>query len=57
MRSRGKALLYILSRWTSCKANKYLSGFLSEARLVSVRCEPNGDGTPTWNLYVQVGKE
>jgi hypothetical protein len=43
MRSRGKVLIATLSRWTSREGNEHRSGFLSEARLIGVRGEPNGE--------------
>jgi hypothetical protein len=53
MSSAPKILLAMLWQYTSERGNKYLSGFLGEARLIGVPGEPNGHGTPTWSLYVE----
>jgi hypothetical protein len=52
-----KILLATLWERTSEKGNRYLSGFLGKARVIGFRGEPTADGTPTWDLYVQPGKE
>jgi hypothetical protein len=52
-----KVLITTLWQRTSGKGNEYLSGFLGRARVIGFKGEPMADGTPTWNLYVQPGKE
>jgi len=42
---------------TSDHGNEYLARFLGKARVIGFRGEPTADGTPTWNLYVQPGRE
>jgi hypothetical protein len=53
----GKVLVATLWQRTSGKGNDYLSGFLGKARIIGFRGEPTTDGTPTWDLYVEPGKE
>src|SRR5215472_5698155 len=52
-----KILLATLWQRTSERGNKYLSGFLGKARIIGFKGEPTADGTPTWNLFLQPGKE
>jgi len=52
-----KVLITTLWQRTSGKGNEYLSGFLGKARIIGFRGAPTTDGTPTWDLYVQPGKE
>jgi hypothetical protein len=52
-----KVLVATLWQRTSDRGNEYLSGFLGKARLIGFRGEPTADGTPTWNIYLQPGKE
>jgi hypothetical protein len=52
-----KVLVMTLWQRTSERGNEYLSGFLGKARVIGFRGEPTADGTPTWDLYVQPGKE
>jgi hypothetical protein len=47
----------VLWERTSGKGNKYLSGYLGKAKLVGFCGEPTADGTPTWDIYLQPGKE
>ena len=57
--SGGDQKVLVASLWqrTSDKGNEYLSGFLGKARVIGFRGEPRPDGTPTWDLYLQPGKE
>ena len=55
--ARRKVLIATLWQRTSGKGNTYLSGFLGKARVVGFKGAPTADGTPTWDLYVQPGKE
>jgi hypothetical protein len=55
--SDGKVLVCSLWERTSAKGNTYLSGFLGKARIIGFRGEPTADGTLTWNIYLQPGKE
>src|SRR5215472_13384463 len=57
MSGEPKILLCSLWQRTSERGNEYLSGFLGKARVIGFRSEPTADGTPTWDLYVQPGKE
>jgi hypothetical protein len=57
MSSEPKILLCSLWQRTSERGNEYLTGFLGKARVIGFRGEPTADGTPTWNLYVQPGRE
>jgi hypothetical protein len=57
MSSDEKVLIATLWQRTSCKGNDYLSGFLGKARIIGFHGQPTTDGTPTWDLYVQPGKE
>jgi hypothetical protein len=52
-----KLLVATLWRRTSDKGNEYLSGFLGKARVIGFRGQPTADGIPTWDIYVQPGKE
>ena len=52
-----KVLMATLRQRTSARGNEYLSGFLGKARVIGFRGEPTADGTPTWDLYLQPGKE
>jgi hypothetical protein len=52
-----KVLIATLWQRTSERGNEYLSGFLGKARIIGFRGEPTADGIPTWNLYLQPGKE
>ena len=52
-----KVLIATLWQRTSERGNEYLSGFLGKARVIGFRGEPTADGIPTWNLYLQPGKE
>ena len=52
-----KVLIATLWQRTSGRGNEYLSGFLGKARIVGFRGEPTADGIPTWDLYLQSGKE
>jgi hypothetical protein len=52
-----KVLIATLWQRTSGKGNEYLSGFLGKARIIGFKGEPTADGTPTWDIYVQPGKE
>jgi hypothetical protein len=52
-----KILLTVLWQRTSERGSEYLSGFLSRARVIGFRGEPTADGIPTWDLYLQPGKE
>ena len=52
-----KILLTVLWQRTSASGREYLSGFLGKARIVGFKGEPTADSTPTWDLYVQPGKE
>jgi hypothetical protein len=52
-----KVLIATLWQRTSGKGTEYLSGFLGKARIIGFRGDHTADGTPTWNLYVQPGKE
>jgi hypothetical protein len=57
MSSDQKVLIATLWHRTSGKGNEYLSGYLGKARIIGFRGDPTADGTPTWDLYVQPGKE
>jgi len=57
MSSEQKVLIATLWQRTSGKGTEYLSGFLGRARIIGFRGDPTADGTPTWDLYVQRGKE
>jgi hypothetical protein len=57
MSSDQKVLIATLWHRISERGNEYLSGFLGKARIIGFRGEPTADGTPTWDLYVQPGKE
>jgi hypothetical protein len=57
MSSDQKVLIATLWQRTSGKGNEYLSGYLGKARIIGFRGDPTADGTPTWDLYVQPGKE
>jgi hypothetical protein len=57
MSSDQKVLIATLWQRTSGKGTEYLSGFLGKARIIGFRGEPMADGTPTWDIYVQPGKE
>ena len=52
-----KVLLATLWQRTSGRGNEYLTGFLGKARIIGFKGEPTADGTLTWDLYVQPGKE
>ena len=52
-----RVLLATIWQRTSDKGNEYVSGFLGKARLIGFRGEPTADGVPTWDIYVQPGKE
>jgi hypothetical protein len=52
-----KVLLTILWQRTSERGTEYLSRFLGKARIIGFRGEPIADGIPTWDLYLQPGKE
>jgi hypothetical protein len=52
-----KVLVATLWQRRSERGNEYLSGFLGKARIVGFRGEPTADGTPTWDIYLQPGKE
>jgi hypothetical protein len=52
-----KVLVATLWQRRSGRGNEYLSGFLGKARIVGFRGEPTADGTPTWDIYLQPGKE
>jgi hypothetical protein len=52
-----KVLLTILWQRTSERGTEYLSRFLGKARIIGFRGEPTADGVPTWDIYVQPGKE
>jgi hypothetical protein len=51
--------IFLCSLWqrTSERGNEYLSGFLGKARVIGFRGEPTADGTPTWEIYLEPGKE
>ena len=57
MSSDQKVLVTTLWQRTSGERNEYLSGFLGKARIIGFKGEPTPDGTPTWDIYVQPGKE
>jgi hypothetical protein len=42
---------------TSERGNDYLSGFLGKARIIAFRGATTADGTLTWNVYLQPGRE
>jgi hypothetical protein len=50
--SNRRVLLTTLSVRTSAKGNRYLSGFLSKARVVGFPGEPDKFGHATWDLFV-----
>jgi hypothetical protein len=50
-------LLATPSRRTHEKGHRCLSGLFGTAQLMRFRGEPGPDGIPTWNVYVQPGKE
>jgi hypothetical protein len=52
-----KVLIATLWERTSAKGNTYLSGFLGKARVIGFRGERTADGTQTWDIYLQLGKE
>lgn len=52
-----EVLLCSLWQRRSERGNEYLSGFLGKARIIGFRGEPTADGTPTWDIYLQPGKE
>ena len=52
-----KVLITTLWQCTSDKGNQYLSGFLGKARVISFLGHPTADGIPTWDIYLQPGKE
>jgi hypothetical protein len=52
-----KVLIATLWQRTSERGNEYLSGFLGKARVIGFRGEPTAGGIPTWDLYLQPGKE
>jgi hypothetical protein len=52
-----KILLATLWKRTSAAGNPYLSGFLGKASIVGFRGEPRPDGTPTWDIYIEPGRE
>jgi hypothetical protein len=52
-----KVLLTTLWQRTSDNGNEYLSGFLGKARIIGFRGQPTADGIPTWDIYLQFGKE
>jgi hypothetical protein len=57
MSGEPKVLHCALWQRTSERGNEYLSGFLGKARIIGFRGEPTADGTPTWNLFLQPGRE
>src|SRR5215469_7970167 len=57
MSSDQKVLIATLWQRTSGKGNEYLSGFLGKARVIGFRGDPTADGTPTWSIFLQPGKE
>jgi hypothetical protein len=57
MSSETKVLIYTLWERKNARGNTYLSGFLGKARGIGFRGEPTANGTPTWDLYLQPGKE
>ena len=52
-----KVLIATLWQRTSERGNDYLSGYLGKARVIGFKGEPTADGIPTWDLYLQPGKE
>jgi hypothetical protein len=52
-----KVLLCTLWQRTSAHGTEYLSGFLGKGRIVAFRGEPTPEGIPTWNVFLQPGKE
>jgi hypothetical protein len=50
-------LLATLWQRTSDKGNDYLSGFLGKDWVIGFHGAPTADGVPTWDLYLQPGKE
>jgi len=52
-----KILLVTLWERTSGKGNTYLSAFLGKARIIGFHGESTADGTPTWDLYITLGKD
>ena len=52
-----KVLIATLWQRTSERGNDYLSGFLGKARIIAFCGAATADGTPTWNVYLQPGKE
>jgi hypothetical protein len=52
-----KVLIATLWERKSARGNTYLSGFLGKARVIGFRGEPTADGTPTWDICLQPGKE
>ena len=57
MSTEPKVLLCTLWQRTSERGNEYLTGFLGKARIIGFRGEPTADGTPTWDIYLQPGRE
>jgi hypothetical protein len=52
-----KVLIATLWQRRSARGNEYLSGFLGKARIIGFRGEPTPEGIPTWNIFLQPGKE
>ena len=52
-----KVLITTLWQRTSERGNDYLSGFLGKARIIAFRGAATADGTLTWNVYLQPGRE
>ena len=52
-----KILLVTLWERISAKGNTYLTGFLGKARIIGFKGEPTADGTPTWDIFLEPGKE
>jgi hypothetical protein len=52
-----KVLIATLWQRTSERGNQYLSRYLGRARVIGFKGEPTPDGTLTWDIYLQAGRE